>query len=238
MRTQTRHQLKQDRFAATASEAVSWTVEHREKLIYGAIALAVVLAIVVGGWWYTQHQNEAGNVALGEALATYNAPIVAAGTPPTPETKAFTSNADRAKAAKDEFKNVADHYGHTAAGKMAKYFVGLCDMDLNNTADAERELKDAAGSSNADISSLAKMALASLYRKEGKDQDAINIYKQLADKPTNSVSKPAAQLALADLYETKDPQNAKIIYQQIQKDDAQSAAAQIASERLATIKAQ
>lgn len=237
MRTQTRHQLKQDRFAATAGEAVSWTVEHREKLIYAGIALAVILAIVLGGWWYTQKQNEAGNVALGEALATYNAPI-AAGTPPAGETKQFASNSDRAKAAKDEFKNVADRYGHTASGDMAKYFVGLCDIDLNNTAEAERELKDVAGTRNADISSLGKMALATLYRKEGKDQDAINLYKQLADKPTNSVSKPAAQLALADLYETKDPQNAKILYQQIQKDDAQSPAAQIASERLATIKAQ
>lgn len=238
VRTQTRHQLKQDRFATTASEAVSWTVEHRDKLTYAGIAVAVIVAIALGGWWYTQRQNEAGNIALGEALATYNAPLVAAGTPPSGQTKSFASNADRAKAAKDEFKNVADHYGRTAAGEMAKYFVGLCDVDLNNNADAERELKDVAGASNADVASLAKMALASLYRKEGKDQDAINLYKQLADKPTNSVSKPAAQLALADLYETKDPQNAKILYQQIQKENAQSPAAQIASERLATIKPQ
>lgn len=236
MRTQTRHQLKQDRFAATATEAVSWTVEHREKLIYGGIAVAVVAAILIGGWWYTQRQNEAGSAALGEALSVYNAPIVAAGQPPTPEVKTFTSNADRAKAAKAEFKNVADRYGHTASGEMAKYFVGLCDMDLNNNAEAERELKDVSGDRNADVSSLAKMALAALYRKEGKNQDAINIYKQLADKPTNTVSKASAQLALADLYEAKDPQNAKILYQQIQKEDAQSPAAQIAQERLATIK--
>ncbi len=238
MRTQARHQLKQDRFAATASEAVSWTVEHREKLVYGGAAVAIILAILLGGWWYTQRQNEAGNAALGEALSVYNAPIVAPGTPATPDVKTFTSNSDRAKAAKDQFKNVADHYGHTAAGDMAKYFVGLCDTDLGNNTEAERELKDVAGYHNADVASLAKMALAALYRKEGKAQDAINIYKELADKPTNTVSKPAAQLALADLYESKDPQNAKIVYQQIQKDDAQSPAAQIAAERLSTIKAQ
>jgi len=237
VRTQTRHQLKQDRFAATASEAVSWTVEHRDKLVYGGIAAALALAIGLGGWWYSQHRNEAASAALGQALSVYNAPIVAPGTPsPTPEVKSFTSNTDRAKAAKDEFKKIADSYGHTASGEMAKYFVGLSDMDLNNNAEAERELKDVAGAGNADIAALAKMALASLYRKQGKDQDAINLYKQLADKPTNTVSKPAAQLALADLYETKDPQSAKILYQQVQKENAQSPAAQIAQERLATIK--
>jgi hypothetical protein len=236
VRTQTRHNLKQDRFAATASEAVSWTVEHREKLVYGAIALAVVLALVIGGWWYLQVQNESANVALGHALSVYNAPLRPAGQAPIPETTSFTSAQDRSKAAKDEFKNVADKYGRTKAGEMAKYFMGLTDSDLNNNADAERELKDVAGAGNADTAALAKMSLAALYRRTGKDADAIKIYKELADKPTNTVSKSAAQLALADLYEGKDPQAAKILYQEIQKDDAKGPAAQIAQGRLASIK--
>ena len=46
MRTQTRHRLKQDQFVASASEAVTWTVEHRDKLQYGGIALVVILALV------------------------------------------------------------------------------------------------------------------------------------------------------------------------------------------------
>jgi hypothetical protein len=41
---------------------------------------------------------------------------------------------------------------------------------------------------------------------------------------------------MAATYETKDPQNARIIYQQIQKEDAKGAAAEIAAQRLATIK--
>jgi predicted negative regulator of RcsB-dependent stress response len=236
VRTQTRHQLKQDRFAATASEAVSWTVEHREKLIYGAIALAVVLAIVIGGWWYLQAQNEKANVALGHALSVYNAPLRPAGQAPIPETTSFTTTQERSKAAKDEFKNIVDKYGRTKAGEMSKYFMGLTDSDLNNNADAERELKDVAGGGNADTGSLAKMALASLYRRTGKDAEAIKIYKELADKPTNTVSKSAAQLALADLYEAKDPQSAKILYQEIQKEDSKGPAGQIAQGRLASIK--
>lgn len=236
MRTSTRHRLKQDQFAASATEALDWTVEHREKLTYGGIALIVIVLIGFGAWWYFQQQDEAAGKALGHAINIYSTPLTPAGQPPLAGTTAFATAQERAKAAKDEFKSVADKYGHTNSGELAKYFLGLTDIDLNNTADAERELKDVAGTRNADNSSLAKMALAGLYRREGKDQEAINIYKELADKPTNTVSKSAAQLEMAATYEGKDPQNAKIVYQQIQKEDAKGAAAEIAAQRLAAMK--
>ncbi len=236
MRSTTRHRLKQDQFTASATEAIDWTVEHRDKLTYGGIALIVILLIGFGVWWYIQQQDEGAGVALGKAITTYSTPLTAAGQPPLPGTTAFATAQQRAKAAKDEFKSVVDKYGHTNSGELAKYFLGLTDIDLNNTADAERELKDVAGTRNADTSSLAKMALAGLYRRTGRDQEAIKIYKELSDKPTNTVSKAAAQLELAATYEGKDPQNAKIIYQEIQKEDAKGAAAEIAAQKLAAMK--
>jgi hypothetical protein len=80
--------------------------------------------------------------------------------------------------------------------------------------------------------------LAGVYRSTKRDQQAIDTYKYVIDHPTNSVGKSAAELELASLYETKQPSEAARLYQQIQKEDAQSAAAQAASARLATIKAQ
>lgn len=236
MRSQTRHRLKQDQFAAGANDAIDWTVEHRDKITYIAIAAIVVLVLGIAAWWYMQRQDEAAGLALGHAITTYSTPLATAGQPVPPGTPSFATTQERAKAAKAEFKSIADKYGRTNSGELAKYFLGLTDMDLNNTADAERELKDVAGTRNADTSSLAKMALASLYRGTGKDQDAIKLYKELSDKPSNTVSKSAAQLEMAATYEAKDPQNAKIIYQQIQKDDAKGPAAEIAAQKLASIK--
>jgi TolA-binding protein len=236
VRSQTRHQLKQDQFAASAGQAVEWTVEHRDKLIYGGIAVAVVLAIVVGGWWYMQQQESEAGVALGHAITVYTTPLTPAGQPVAAGTTAFSTVQDRAKTAKDEFKNVADKYGRTSSGKIAKYFLGLAEMDMGDTAGAEAVLKDVSGSGNSDTAALAKMALASLYRRTGKDQDAIRLYKELADKPTNAVSKSAARLQMAETYEEKDPQNAKIVYEQIQKEDPKSAAAEVAAQRLASLK--
>lgn len=236
MRSQTRHQLKQDRFAATATEAVSWTVEHREALTWGGVIAAIVLAIVLGGWWYMQSSNAAASEVLAQAMSVYNAPLTTAGQPPTGTTKQFATAQERAKAARDEFKNVASKYSHTNAGHIALYFVGLTDMDLNENQAAEQDLQQASSSGNDDVKSLAKLALASLYRKEGKTQQAIQLYKEVADHPTNSAPKSVAQLQMAETYEATDPRSARIVYQEIQKDSPNSAAAQIAQEKLATMK--
>jgi hypothetical protein len=62
------------------------------------------------------------------------------------------------------------------------------------------------------------------------------MYKDVEDHPTGTVSKAEAQLAMAAMYETTNPQQAATIYQQIQKDDPKSEAAQIAAGKLAAAK--
>ena len=44
MRSYTRHQLKENAFAETTAETISWAVEHRSKLIAAAIVVAIVAA--------------------------------------------------------------------------------------------------------------------------------------------------------------------------------------------------
>ena len=51
-----------------------------------------------------------------------------------------------------------------------------------------------------------------------------------------SVPKSSAQLALAGLYEAKQPDEAKKMYQAIAKENPQSPAAQIATQHEQTIK--
>ena len=236
MRGYTRHQLKEDQFRTTARETASWVVEHRGKLVYGGIALAVVLVIVFGGWFYLQQQDEAAGVALGHALQVYQAPVTSAGQPPMPETTSFASAQDRAKAARAEFAKVADNYSHTNSAHIARYFMGLADNEAGNTAAAEKELKEVADSGHADVPALAKFALASLYRSQGKDAQAVTLYKDLIDHPTATVAKSQAQLALASVYEQKQPQDARNLYQQVQKENPDSPAGQMAANRLSEMK--
>ena len=108
---------------------------------------------------------------------------------------------------------------------------------MGDNAAAERELKAVAGYHNADLSSLAKSALASLYRNINRNKDAIDIYKQLINKPTRTVSKSAAEIELAETYRTAGlTAEAKKLYQQIQKESPQSEAAQLASTKLQDLK--
>ena len=84
---------------------------------------------------------------------------------------------------------------------------------------------------------MGKFALASVYRAEKKDPQAIDLYKQLADKPTITVSKATAQLELAGLYEAQQkPDEAKKIYDQVQKENPSTEAASLAQRRAAALK--
>ncbi len=237
MRTETRHQLKQDKFATTAAETYSWAVEHRNKLIYGGIIAAVALAALLGSWTYMRHRSEAASKALGEAMATYSAPIRPAGMPADTAIRSFASADERARAAYGEFAKVADEYSHTQSGAIARYLAGLTAKEMNDTAKAEDNLKKTADSSDEDLSSLAKLALAGVYRDTNKDAQAIEIYKGLIDHPTRSVAKSTAQLQLAEMYQAKNqPQDAAKLYEQIRKDDPQGVAAEIAAQNMGATK--
>lgn len=236
MRAEVRHQLKQDRFAVATAETVSWAVEHRRILTILGIIAGVIVAFSLATYYYLQQQNEAASLAMASAFRTYDATIVPAGTPPQPGLVTFNSVQERAKAAQPLFQSVAQKYPHTHNAAIAGYFAALTDIDRGNTTAAEKELQDISHSRNADLASLAKLALANQYRSTGRDSQAIELYKQLADQPTTAVSKAQAQLGLAETYSAKQPDEARKLYQQIQKDNPTSPAAEMAATRLQAMK--
>jgi len=194
------------------------------------MALAVLVAVGVGIFWYRDHLQAAAAQKLGDALVTYNAPVQPEAPSQGNQMVSFSSVADRALAARKQFYGISSEYGSTRAGQWAHYFAALCEVDLGNYAVAEGQLKDVANSRDAEVSSLAKLALASVYRNEKKDSDAVAVYKDLIDHPTLSVPKSTAQLGLADLYQATQPAEANKLYEQIAKDDAKGPAAQIAAQ--------
>ena len=236
MRAYQRKQLKQDSFTATAKETVFWASEHRTRLIYGAIIAALVLAIALGIWFVTGYQDEAATADLGRGVQIYNAPLRPEGEPAQPGVPSYTSAKERADAASKQFQLVISRYSHTRSATWAHYFLGLAEEDLGDNGAAERELKSVAGSGPKDVSSLGKLALAALYRDTGRTDEAIKAYQDLIAHPTETVSKATAQLELADLYSGKQPAEARKIYQEIQKDSPQSAAAEIAANKLQALK--
>jgi tetratricopeptide (TPR) repeat protein len=230
----TRRQLKEDKFAETAQGAAQWATGHR-KLVVWVLSLIVVAVLATTGFiTWRNRQIDQANEELVAAMRTLNAPLRPAGVPaPAGEdTPSFTSAAERAKAAEKQFAEIANKHSLVAPGKIARYLSGVASLQAGDTAAAEQAIKKAADSGDKDLAALAKMTLASIYRNSNRQADAAKIYKDLTDHPTSTVSKATAQLGLAEMYETTDPQQARAIYQQLQKDDPQSMAAQVAAQKL------
>jgi TolA-binding protein len=241
VRAETRHQLKEDRFSKVTFEAagrtVHWSEEHKALLTVLVIAVIVVAAAAIGGWYYVNTQDEKASGELSTAVRTFETPVRPAGVPAQPGYDSFASSQERATAARKQFQAIVDKYPHTRTAGMARYFVGLASAQLGDNAAAERSLQEAAGSSNSDLAALGKFALASVYRGENKDTQAVDLYKQLIDKPTIVVSKATAQLELAGFYESKQkPDEAKKIYEQVAKDNPSTEAASLAQRRIAALK--
>jgi TolA-binding protein len=241
VRAETRHQLKQDRFSKATFEAaektVHWTVEHQSKLAIAGIVVAVVALIGFGGWYYMNSQDEKASIELGAATRVLEQSVRPAGVPAQPGFASFASAQERSTEARKLYQAIVDKYPHTRTADMARYFVGLTSSQIGDNAAAERNLQEVANSSNKDLAALGKFALASVFRAENKDSQAVDLYKQLIDKPTTTVNKIAVQLELAQFYEGRQkPDEAKRIYDQIQKENPGAEAAQLAQQRAGKLK--
>ena len=241
MRAETRHQLKEDRFSKAtlhaAEQTVHWTVEHQSKLFIAGIVVAVIALIGFGGWYYMNSQDEKASIELGSATRVIDQQVRPAGVPAQPGFPSFASAQERATEARKQFQAIVDKYPHTRTADMARYFVGLTSSQLGDYAAAERNLQEVAKSSNKDLVALAKFAQASVFRAENKDAQAIDLYKQLIEKPTTTVNKITVQLELAQFYEGRQkPDEAKRIYDQVQKENPATEAASLAQQRANKLK--
>jgi tetratricopeptide (TPR) repeat protein len=230
--TQTRHALKQDKFAQATASGVSWIGEHRAGVLRWVIGAGVALVLAIGALVFWNVKSSAGQAALGEAIDAYTTPLNTPGAPAQPGF--FNSAAERAKAANQKFLAVAQDYGWLPTGAKAHYFAGITYRDLGQMGPAESELKTAAGAWNRDTANLAKLALAGLYHQTGRDSQAIDLYNELAARPSRTVTTAVAQLALADLYVAQGKQDlARGLWAKIKDADKDGMAGQLAAQRLA-----
>ena len=241
MRAETRHQLKQDAFSrvtiGAAEKTAHWIVEHRNTLLVVTVVAAVIVAAVGGGWYYLSTQDEKASFELSQAVRTLDTPLRPAGTPAQPDSPSFASANERSEAARKQFQTIADKYPHTRTADMARYFLGVTSASAGDNAAAENSFKTVASTGNKELTSVAKLALASLYGNTNRTKDAVALYQELINQPTASVSKATAQLQLAELYQAgNQPLDAKRLYEQIKKDNPGPEAVQIATQKLAEIK--
>jgi hypothetical protein len=188
----------QQRVGGKIEEAGKKLEGQGRNILYGLAAL-VVLGIIVGLiYWGTGRSSSAAQAALGKAIEISQTRVSDAPVPAGSTEKTFKTERERAEAAVAEFSRVAEQYGGDV-GRKAKYFAAVNRLGLDRAA-AVAELEALATSSD-DVGKISKFALAQAKAGDGKTDEAIAIYQELAGMADPIVSKETINFALANLYE-------------------------------------
>ncbi len=226
----TRHELKEqlrhDNFTDTVSELVGYAQTHRQQVLKWVIAVLVVLVVAAGAFWYASYRASLRQQDLGAAFAVLETPI---GPAQSPSAKTFANEQAKRQASMKALSDVVAKDSGSREGLIAQYYLGTLKAQNGNAKGAETDLNAVANSSNP-CEPLAKIALAQLYASENRVPEAQKLLHEMIDKPSDLVSKAQAQILLARLDESTNPQEAKRILQSLKGPSVPPAVSRAADE--------
>jgi predicted negative regulator of RcsB-dependent stress response len=192
----------QDAFQQTVNkrvEDVGKTFEGKGKtILYGVAAVAVLLFLVGIFYLWNRSSDAKAQAALGKAIETSQAIVTDSPLPAGTTIKTFKTEKERAEASVAEFQTVADKFGGSV-GEKAKYFIAVNKLSLDRAA-ATAELENLSKSNN-EVGNLSKFALAQVKAGDGKTDEAVTIYQQLAADSNPVIAKDTINFELAKLLE-------------------------------------
>ena len=167
-----------------------------------------------------RRSSGSGQAALGKAIETSQARVTDQPLPAGSTDRVFKTEKERADAAIGEFQAVADKFGGSV-GEKAKYFIAVNRL-MSDRAAGITELETLAKGSS-DTAKLAKFALAQTKADDGKYDEAVTLYQELAAMPDPIVAKDTINFALAKVFEKQSKkQEAVDIYFAIAKAAAEA----------------
>jgi hypothetical protein len=230
-----RKELKQDKIKETIEHGAEAVISHSQFALIVVIA-ALVVGLGYGGWrFYVDRQTVQASTAFDGAMKAYQGRIGSAPDPAEPNEAIYPDEPTRVQDAQKKFVAVADKYPRTNPGKLARYYSALCLEDLERHNQSLEELKKISGDRDKELAAMAQFQTAVIYSRTGQPNDAIKIFRALADKPSVLVPRPLVLLELAGLLRKLNPQEATSIYQQIKKEFPDSTIADEADRGLDTI---
>ncbi len=184
MKRTERHHLKENEMQTFARQARA-VVEERGRETVSIVVVVVIVAVAALGYfgWRERVQSKA-HALLADAMTVQDARV---GPPPAPGTPAngiyFPTERERAQAALTKFKIAADAYPSTDAGVYARYQEGATSLMLGTpqgAATAFQQVIEQDG--NGFYGQMAHLGLAEAQAQDGQFDQAINAYKDLAQR--------------------------------------------------------
>ncbi len=230
-----RKELKQDKFRESLAHGAEAVYSH--KAFFTVLLAALALLVVGAGAWriYSERRNVIASAALEGAMKVYNARIRAATEPAEPGEVTYLDDFAKLQDAAAKFSDVAEKFSRTNPGRLARYYAALSLEGMGRHNQALENLRKVDDSSDKELAALTQYQVGQIYSRTGKTDDAVKIYRALAEKPTVFVPRSLVLLEMAGQLRAADPKEAAKLYAQIKKEFPDTAIAEEADRGLAAL---
>lgn len=199
--------------AVTKTEA--FIQKYQKHILYGVCAIVVVAAALI---CYVQFIKNPRNQKANEALAACEELF---------QKDVYDKALDGDGQGCMGFLKVADEYGSTKAGNLAKLYAGLCYAQLEKFEDAAKMLESFKLQDDQIISPAALGALGNVYANLGQNDKAIKTLLKAAKTADNASLSPTYLIQAGELYEAEGkPEEALKLYNEVKTKYVNSMAVQ------------
>ena len=174
---------------------------NRRNILLGAAAIVVIGIGIIFGMRYMESRDQAAQQLLTRAIDFYHGQIDPTA-PDDPMGKGaqpvFRTEEAKYKAASKEFSEVISKYGSSKLAGIARYYLGLCQMQLGQKQEAIRSLESVRDSGrDRTVSHLAKKVLAAIHLESGNHKGAQELLEGMIKDPQCELPKGELKLQLS-----------------------------------------
>ena len=181
MKRAERHHLKQNELERLTIQARKALTERTATTTGVLVVLLVAAGLGIGYYAWRGHVQSRAHGLLAEAVATQEAPITTLGS--TAAAGSYANERARLQAAVAKFKAAADAYPSTDAGSYARYQEAVGQVTLGNLTGATSAYQEVIRTAGDGINGqMARLGLAEAQARSGQYDQAINTFKEMAQR--------------------------------------------------------
>ena len=202
MKRTERHHLKENEVRLLTRQARALVEERKNETTALLIGAAVVGVLAIGYYAWHQSVQSRAHEMLAAAVAVQEARITPpGGTTTVVAVGSYPTEQARSEAALAKFRAAADAYPSTDAGIFARYQEATTLMSLGRTADAVNRYEDVIKRAGEGIyGQTARLGLAQARARAGQYDQAINAFKELAQRKDGALPIDGILMQLGQTY--------------------------------------
>lgn len=177
MATKEKETNKELEVGGIVSKSEQFIENNSKKIIYGIVALAIIIGAVLGikhGYMEPQEKKAAAAMFKGELYF---------------DRDSFALALNGNGADYEGFEAIIDQYGNTDAGNLAKAYAGICYYNMGEPEKALDLLKSFKGKDNM-VSPAITGKIGDCYVEMGNTQEGISYFEKAAKEADNDVVSP------------------------------------------------